>query len=694
MDHDDSLQSDSAEERILVAAPTGADSTLLKRVLGENGLLAESCEDLGDLLRRAREGVGVMVIAEEALDPAHADDFQDLLVCQEPWSEIPLLVLAGSGDVHRSRFRAQDIFGNWGNVTYLERPMRTVVLYSTLVGALRARRRQYQVRDLLGQVGDLLFQRESLLASIRDGFFALDASLRFTYVNEKAAELLGMRRDEMLRRRIWDLPEAALGPQFRIQFTRAAASGRPASFEEHHAGSGRWCEYRTYPAPDGLSVFVADVTARKRDEETLRENEERLRQYQKLEAMGKLAGGIAHDFNNILTAINGYSDLLLGREDWPEGFNRQALEEIRKAGERAAGLTRQLLAYSRKQVMTLKHLDLNEIVRDMTGILSRLLPENIRLDVRLSRESLPIRADGTRIEQVIMNLVLNARDAMPSGGALTVRTARKPASAGDGPLRKPGDAAVPSAAKPELGWASLEVRDTGTGMDAETMSRIFEPFFTTKGQGKGTGLGLSTVFGIVDQLGGQVRVDSAPDKGAAFEVLLRVSDARVESAGAQKDKVQGGYGNGRETIMVAEDEPSVRLFVERILASRGYSVILATDGMDALRLSRECREEIHMLLTDVVMPRLGGRELSERILAERPGLRVLFMSGHTDDALLGHGVLDGQAHFLQKPFNTEALLAKVGEVLGHETAGKPPAGSLRGEPPPGSLANSSNSAIP
>jgi signal transduction histidine kinase/ActR/RegA family two-component response regulator len=508
---------------------------------------------------------------------------------------------------------------------------------------------------------------------------------------------MGMRREHMLRGRIWDLPEDALGPQFRIQFTRAAASGRPAAFEEHHPASGRWCEYRTYPAPDGLSVFVADVTARKRDEETLRENEERLRQYQKLEAMGKLAGGIAHDFNNILTAINGYSDLLLGREDWPDGFNRQALEEIRKAGERAAGLTRQLLAYSRKQVMTLKHLDLNEIVRDMTGILGRLLPENIRLDLRLSGEPLPIRADGTRIEQVIMNLALNARDAMPSGGILTMRTCRKPPSAGAGPLRKPGAdpaSAAERAARPELGWAALEVRDSGTGMDAETMSRIFEPFFTTKGQGKGTGLGLSTVFGIVDQLGGQVRVDSAPGKGAAFEVLLRISDARVDGAEAPQEKVPGRYGSGRETVLVAEDEPSVRLFVERILASRGYSVILATDGMDALRLSRECREEIHMLLTDVVMPRLGGRELSERLLAERPGLRVLFMSGHTDDALLGHGVLDGQAHFLQKPFNTGALLARIDEVLGRDEGGKPKPSPLGGEDSPGSLANSSNSATP
>jgi signal transduction histidine kinase/ActR/RegA family two-component response regulator len=473
---------------------------------------------------------------------------------------------------------------------------------------------------------------------------------------------MGMAREEMLGRRIWDLPRTPFGAHFRLQIQHAVTSKRPITFEEHYSENCRWCEYRTYPTHAGLSVFIADISARKKDEETLRENEERLRQYQKLEAVGKLAGGIAHDFNNILTAINGYSDLLLGRSDWPEEFRRQSLQEIRKAGERAAGLTRQLLAYSRKQVMTLKLFDLNDIVRNMTGILGRLIPENIRLDVKVCDLPLPIRADATQIEQVIMNLVLNARDAMPSGGVLTVRTGSRTQARAAGKAAQ-GDGKAGAVAGDGTGWALLSVRDTGTGMSEEVKARIFEPFFTTKGPGKGTGLGLSTVYGIVDQLGGQVTVDSAPGEGALFEVHFRLSDIPAAKDSKPSTQKLARTGSEHETILVAEDEPSVRMFVENILASQGYSVILATDGQDALRLSRECREEIHMLLTDVVMPRLGGRELSERIREERPGLRVLFMSGYTDDSLLGHGVLDGHAHFLQKPFSPAELLAKMREVL-------------------------------
>jgi PAS domain S-box-containing protein len=533
---------DGLEHRVLLLTPTGSDAQLLERVLGEKGLRVEACADLHDLADRARTGVGAVVLAEEALKPGQAEVFEDLLAGQEPWSEIPILILAGRGEVHETRFRAQDLIGNWGNVTFLERPMRIMVLHSTIVGALRARRRQYQVRDLLDQVKDLLLQRETVLSSIRDGFFALDASLRFTYVNDRASELMGMVREEMLGRRIWDLPRTTFGPQFRLQINHAATSRRPITFEEHHGATDRWCEYRTYPSQGGLSVFIADISARKRDESTLKENEERLRQYQKLEAVGKLAGGIAHDFNNILTAINGYSDLLLAKEEWTGEFDRQAMQEIRKAGERAAGLTRQLLAYSRKQVMTLKLLDLNEIVRNMTGILSRLIPENIRLEVRASSAPLPIRADASQIEQVIMNLALNARDAMPSGGVLSVRTAQKTRGSALEPRRR-------------IPYAALMVEDTGMGMDEETKARIFEPFFTTKGPGKGTGLGLSTVYGIVDQLGGQVAVESAPEHGACFEILLRLADGRPARDGKPGAKKFSNFGSGSETVLVAEDEP-------------------------------------------------------------------------------------------------------------------------------------------
>ncbi|MEO8200479.1 MAG: PAS domain S-box protein [Gemmatimonadota bacterium] len=386
-----------------------------------------------------------------------------------------------------------------------------------------------------------------------------------------------------------------------------------------------------------------------RAEEELRQTEEQLRQAQKIEAVGRLAGGIAHDFNNLLTTILGTSDLLL--EELPPGKQwRKDVEEIRRAGERAAGLTRQLLAFSRKQVIEESTLDLNETVTSVGRMLNRLIGEDIELVTRLTPDLGLIRADAGQIEQVIMNLTVNARDAMPKGGKLVIETAN---------VEIELDSIVFPGVNPGP-YVLLAITDNGVGMDADTRSHIFEPFFTTKEQGKGTGLGLATVYGIVRQSGGHIEVHSEPGCGAVFKVYLpRATDLTRPEPLAPALPVSGGT----ETILVAEDEPAVRSLTQRILKAKGYVVITAASGDEAMELARNYRNQIHLLLTDVIMPRMSGPQLAERLVKVRPGIKVLYMSGYTAAAIHHHGVLEPGISYLQKPFTPVALGEKVREVL-------------------------------
>ncbi|HEX2709883.1 MAG TPA: PAS domain S-box protein, partial [Candidatus Deferrimicrobium sp.] len=367
---------------------------------------------------------------------------------------------------------------------------------------------------------------------------------------------------------------------------------------------------------------VVNYVAVKRDVTDVRRMEEQLRQSQKMEAVGRLAGGVAHDFNNLLTAISGYSDLLLHR--LPDYSTlRRDVEEIRRAGDRAAVLTRQLLAFSRRQVLQPKVLDLNTVVTTMGQMLRRLIGEDIELSTDLSPSLSRVKADPGQIEQVIVNLAVNARDAMPDGGRITVATADaelSPAYAVAHPEVRPGAHVL------------LSVADTGHGMSDEIQAHLFEPFFTTKERGKGTGLGLATVYGIVQQSGGHIRVNSAADRGTTFLIYL----PRVE---APQDGVEGADrpllphpSPGTETVLLAEDEDVVRRLAREILSGNGYKVLEAGNGREALLLSEAHRGEIHLLLTDVEMPTLSGRELGEQIRLQRPDLRILYMSGYTDDA--------------------------------------------------------------
>jgi PAS domain S-box-containing protein len=407
------------------------------------------------------------------------------------------------------------------------------------------------------------------------------------------------------------------------------------------------------PNVRGIVLNSRNVTERKRAEEALHVSEEQLRQLQKMEAVGRLAGGIAHDFNNLLAVINGYSDILLRRWARSDEGDREKIEQIRKAGERAVQLTRQLLAFSRKQVLQPTVLDMNAVVSDMDKMLRRLLSEDIEVLTHLAPQLGRVKADFGQIEQVMLNLAVNARDAMPQGGKLTIETKNVEL---DEEYTRGHKSAQPG---PHV---MLAVSDTGCGMDAETQARIFEPFFTTKEIGKGTGLGLSTVYGIVKQSGGSLWVYSEVGRGTTFKVYLPRVEAEIKPSQSLAGNLE--LQRGTETILLVEDEEGVRRLTRELLQESGYEVLSARHGVEALEILEENIERIQLLLTDVVMPHMGGRELADRLAITQPQMRVLYMSGYTDDAILHHGVLDHGTAFIEKPFTAKALTKKIRETLG------------------------------
>jgi signal transduction histidine kinase len=426
--------------------------------------------------------------------------------------------------------------------------------------------------------------------------------------------------------------------------THATKEGRELSVEVTFHG----LEWGGRPA---RLVLLNDLTPRLAAEAALRESEAQLRQAQKMEAIGQLAGGIAHDFNNLLTVITSYSGLLL-RETPPEDPSHADLAAIRDAGERAATLTRQLLAFSRQQVLQPQVLDLNVVTRDVEKLLRRLLREDIRLETRLAPGLGRVHADPGQIEQVIMNLVVNARDAMPDGGRIVIETANAEVRARD--ATRHHDAAPGR-------YVVLAVHDDGVGMDAATQMRMFDPFFTTKGIGKGTGLGLSTVYGIVRQSGGFIECESAPGTGTTFRLHfpLREEDRGAEASAPARVSAP----RGSETILLAEDEAPVRTVAARILRKSGYTVLEAADGHEALALWDAHGNRIDLVVSDMVMPNMGGRELATAVRARRPDVRLLFLSGYTEDVAQMGSLLAAGNVFLEKPFSEEKLASKVREAL-------------------------------
>ncbi len=399
--------------------------------------------------------------------------------------------------------------------------------------------------------------------------------------------------------------------------------------------------------------LLREINDREATEEALRKSEEELRHAQKLEAVGRLAGGVAHDFNNLLTAIIGYAELLTSRADNPD-LVRQGADVIGKAGGQAAALTRQLLAFSRKQLLQPRVIDLNIVAFEMEGLLRRVIGERFEIAVMPEAKNGRVLADPTQVEQVILNLGVNARDAMPQGGRLTIRTSNERLDL--------WAARRLSASLGEGDYVVLSVTDTGEGMDLETRSHIFEPFFTTKGPGKGTGLGLATVYGTVRQSGGGISVASEPGQGSTFKIYLPCETAPLDEVKPLPAAIAPLLDAG--TVLVVEDEEIVRTLVCDVLKQQGYHVLCAAHGAEALQMASEFEGKIDLLLTDVIMPQMNGHELAAILTAQRSGLKVLYVSGYSDNDLGHQGVLDAEVELLEKPFTPQSLARKIREILG------------------------------
>lgn len=588
-----------------------------------------------------------VIVADVADDPLCAE-FKDLFLghgLRSCWSQ-PILsstgVVLGAFAMYSSTVRVPSAY-----------ELEMIESAAYLAGiAIEKRRDDEQMRRL-----------NLALEHAMSGIVRFNSEGRFASINDSGADLFGYRAEEMIGRHWSDAVEQADHGPFGAARERVASEGRiETEFRAiRRDGSSFHCRaliVRPGLEPDsaaGQICFLQDITASTNADKERRLLQEQLRHSQKMEAIGQLAGGVAHDFNNLLTAILGNTEMLLDSLRDPSdsadsGTRESALEEIQRAGERAAELTRQLLAFGRKQVRKVRSIDPNAVVTEAQGMLSRLIGETIEVETRLTPGVPRIRADLSQLNQVLINLAVNARDAMPSGGRLTLETESIPSG---------GIELGPAPAGPAV---MIKVSDNGIGMDAETQKRIFEPFFTTKPLGRGTGLGLATVYGIVAQSGGRIFVDSEAGRGTTFKVVFpAVEDDELEAL--EDERTDAAQPTDREeTVLLCEDDELVRSVSETALRSAGYRVLSAALPEEAITLFRSHRDEVDMLLTDTVMPGMNGPGLAKELLSDKPGLKVLFVSGYTSGAVEAED-FGGETEFLQKPYNITTLLSRVRNML-------------------------------
>ena len=572
-------------------------------------------------------------------------------------NKAPMILMTGQGD-HEIDMAAMKL----GAADYLPKDhLDARTLERCIRYALERARAQESV-----QVSEMRF-RSAFYGAVT-GMALTSTEGRFLRVNRSLCEMLGYTVAELLGKSFQTIvhPDDLQGSQKLLETLMNGA--RPAQMEKrfvHKNGGTVWAYWSVSPLRDpmgGPLYFLSqihDLTENKRTEEALRQSEDQLHKAQKMEAIGRLAGGVAHDFNNILTVISGYATMLSKKLEGNPTLQHEA-DEIQASSERAATLTRQLLALSRKQLLNPKVLDLNTVVRGVEKMLRRLIGEDIELRMQLDEKIGHVKVDPGQIEQVILNLTINARDAMPSGGKLTIQTT----SVAQDRASRLSDGGIPAG-----NYTVFIVSDTGIGMSDEVKRHLFEPFFTTKGRDKGTGLGLATCHGIIKQSGGYIHVYSEMGHGTAFRIYLPVA------AGAADDikptARAGAVQRGSETVLLVEDEDPVREFTVHLLREAGYTVLEARNGADALRvLEEQANRKIDVMVTDVIMPKMGGKELADQIKRLRPDTRILFISGYTGDALDNSGVLQSGAAFLEKPFSATRLTQKIREVVENGSLGR------------------------
>ncbi|MDE3243685.1 MAG: response regulator [Nitrospirota bacterium] len=636
----------SSPLRLLHIEDNPLDCELIQRLLTANGFVCETVRvDTQDAMLAALQESRFDLIFCDYTMPTF-DGRTALAIARERCPEIPFIFVSGTiGEDHA----VESLHRGATDYVLKDRLTRLPDVVRRALNEVRERSERRRAEDALQRLA-------AILDATTDCVATADKEGHVQYINQGGRRLLGIAEDE-------DVTSTHI-PDYHPEWagTLVMAEGLPASVRE-----GAWRGDTALLTRDGRVIPVSQIilchkdaagevdyySTIARDMSEQQRLEAQLRQAQKMEAVGRLAGGVAHDFNNMLMIIKGYSDLLLSRD--LDAQVRKKVEEIRKAGDRAAGLTRQLLAFSRKQVLQPAILDLKTVLANLGTLLQRVIGEDI--DIRtLSDPTLgQVKADQGQIEQVVMNLVTNARDAMPHGGHLTIELRNVDL---DEAYAQHHIGATPGR------YVMLAASDTGCGMDRATLARIFEPFFTTKAPGKGTGLGLATVYGIVKQSGGYIWADSEPGHGTTFQLYLPRTD---EAATASPMRATGeAVPSGTETILLVEDEEKVRHLVSEMLTHYGYTVLIAPNGQEALRVAQDYTGVIHLLVTDVVMPEMSGPELTRRVTLMRPEVvKVLYMSGYTDDAIVHHGVLDADMPFLQKPFSPMDLMHKIREVLAH-----------------------------